>query len=319
MLALDPPLGEDARATIGGIVATGDSGPLRHRYGSARDLVVGMTVALSDGTVAQSGGKVIKNVAGLRPGQAVHRLVRHARRDPRAVGAPAPAVARERHRRRALRRPARAGRAPRSALSHARIELQSLDVRWEDGVGRGAGALRRRGRGRAGGGRRRVDDGAMGWRLEVSDDDAELWGAQREAQRSRGRRGGAGLGRADPARRRVLRDGAARWARGSSGARGWACRGSTLPSGSATPSASRELRRALAPSPCVVLDAPRAARARGRLGRARPGRCGRAARTRALRPRGRMCARLDGSVRGVGSITGICMAIDPARRDRRRP
>jgi glycolate oxidase FAD binding subunit len=51
-------------ATIGGVVATGDSGPLRHRYGAARDLVVGMTVALSDGTIAKSGGKVIKNVAG---------------------------------------------------------------------------------------------------------------------------------------------------------------------------------------------------------------------------------------------------------------
>jgi glycolate oxidase FAD binding subunit len=61
MLALDPP-GEDA--TIGGIVATGDSGPLRHRYGGPRDLVLGVTVALPDGTVAKAGGKVIKNVAG---------------------------------------------------------------------------------------------------------------------------------------------------------------------------------------------------------------------------------------------------------------
>ncbi len=68
MLALDPPLGGQPRfpsgATIGGIVATGDSGPLRHRYGAPRDLIVGATVALSDGTVARSGGKVIKNVAG---------------------------------------------------------------------------------------------------------------------------------------------------------------------------------------------------------------------------------------------------------------
>ena len=64
MLALDPPLGDDAAATIGGIVATGDAGPLRHRYGSPRDLVIGATVALGDGTIAQSGGKVIKNVAG---------------------------------------------------------------------------------------------------------------------------------------------------------------------------------------------------------------------------------------------------------------
>src|SRR5436190_667919 len=48
----------------GGVVATGDSGPLRHRYGAPRDLVVGATVALSDGTIARAGGKVIKNVAG---------------------------------------------------------------------------------------------------------------------------------------------------------------------------------------------------------------------------------------------------------------
>ncbi|HWF72868.1 MAG TPA: FAD-binding oxidoreductase, partial [Solirubrobacteraceae bacterium] len=68
MLALDPPLAApgsaERAATIGGIVATADSGPLRHRYGAPRDLVVGMTVALSDGTIASSGGKVIKNVAG---------------------------------------------------------------------------------------------------------------------------------------------------------------------------------------------------------------------------------------------------------------
>ena len=61
MLALDPP---DGGATVGGIVASGDSGPLRSRYGGVRDLVVGMHVALSDGTRAKAGGKVIKNVAG---------------------------------------------------------------------------------------------------------------------------------------------------------------------------------------------------------------------------------------------------------------
>src|SRR5215217_6871369 len=64
MLALDPPLGAADGATVGGMIATADSGPLRHRYGGVRDLVVGMTVILSDGTVAKSGGKVIKNVAG---------------------------------------------------------------------------------------------------------------------------------------------------------------------------------------------------------------------------------------------------------------
>ena len=48
MLALDPP--DIGGATIGGVVAAGDSGPLRHRYGAARDLIVGITVALPDGT-----------------------------------------------------------------------------------------------------------------------------------------------------------------------------------------------------------------------------------------------------------------------------
>jgi glycolate oxidase FAD binding subunit len=61
-LALDP-LWPD-RATIGGILATNDSGALRLRYGSLRDLVIGMTIALPDGTLAMSGGKVVKNVAG---------------------------------------------------------------------------------------------------------------------------------------------------------------------------------------------------------------------------------------------------------------
>jgi glycolate oxidase FAD binding subunit len=51
-------------ATVGGVVATGDSGPLRHRYGAPRDLVLGVQVALPDGTVARAGSQVIKNVAG---------------------------------------------------------------------------------------------------------------------------------------------------------------------------------------------------------------------------------------------------------------
>jgi glycolate oxidase FAD binding subunit len=51
-------------STVGGIVATNDSGALRLRYGSLRDLVIGMTIVLADGTIARSGGKVVKNVAG---------------------------------------------------------------------------------------------------------------------------------------------------------------------------------------------------------------------------------------------------------------
>jgi glycolate oxidase FAD binding subunit len=53
-----------SRATIGGILATNDSGPLRHAYGSLRDCLIGITVVLADGTIARSGGKVVKNVAG---------------------------------------------------------------------------------------------------------------------------------------------------------------------------------------------------------------------------------------------------------------
>jgi len=61
-LALEPLWPE--RATIGGILATNDSGPLRIRFGSLRDLIIGVTLALPDGTLAKSGGKVVKNVAG---------------------------------------------------------------------------------------------------------------------------------------------------------------------------------------------------------------------------------------------------------------
>jgi glycolate oxidase FAD binding subunit len=60
-LALDPP---EPGATLGGIVAAGASGPRRHRFGTARDLLIGVRVVLADGTAARSGGKVVKNVAG---------------------------------------------------------------------------------------------------------------------------------------------------------------------------------------------------------------------------------------------------------------
>ena len=62
-LALGPARTPAARRSAGSWPRA-DSGPLRHRYGGVRDLVVGTTVVLSDGTIAKSGGKVIKNVAG---------------------------------------------------------------------------------------------------------------------------------------------------------------------------------------------------------------------------------------------------------------
>ncbi|MEH1889792.1 MAG: FAD-binding oxidoreductase [Nostoc sp.] len=61
-LALDPTAPE--LATIGGIVATGDTGSLRQRYGSVRDQLLGITFVRADGQVTKAGGRVVKNVAG---------------------------------------------------------------------------------------------------------------------------------------------------------------------------------------------------------------------------------------------------------------
>jgi glycolate oxidase FAD binding subunit len=61
-IPLDPPSPD--RATIGGIVATNDAGPRRHRYGTPRDLIIGVDIVRIDGTAAKSGGIVVKNVAG---------------------------------------------------------------------------------------------------------------------------------------------------------------------------------------------------------------------------------------------------------------
>lgn len=63
MIALDPPFSE--RATVGGLVATNTSGPMRRAYGTARDVVIGMSFATLDGKYVKSGGMVVKNVAGL--------------------------------------------------------------------------------------------------------------------------------------------------------------------------------------------------------------------------------------------------------------
>ena len=52
------------QSTIGGAIATNDSGPLRHRYGTPRDLLIGIRLALTDGRLIKAGGNVVKNVAG---------------------------------------------------------------------------------------------------------------------------------------------------------------------------------------------------------------------------------------------------------------
>ena len=61
-LSLDPADAE--RATIGGVLATNASGPRRHLYGTARDLLIGVTVVTAEGAIVKGGGKVVKNVAG---------------------------------------------------------------------------------------------------------------------------------------------------------------------------------------------------------------------------------------------------------------
>jgi glycolate oxidase FAD binding subunit len=66
------PLGtyRDARTTVGGVLATNLHSPsFRHMYGAARDLCIGMTVALSSGEIVRSGGRVVKNVAGYDMGK----------------------------------------------------------------------------------------------------------------------------------------------------------------------------------------------------------------------------------------------------------
>ena len=61
-LSLDPADAE--RATVGGVLATNASGPRRHLYGTARDVLIGVTVVTADGSIVKGGGKVVKNVAG---------------------------------------------------------------------------------------------------------------------------------------------------------------------------------------------------------------------------------------------------------------
>lgn len=67
MLALDPPFW--SQATIGGVIASNSSGPMRRAYGVARDLVIGMKFATVEGKIVSTGGMVVKNVAGLDMGK----------------------------------------------------------------------------------------------------------------------------------------------------------------------------------------------------------------------------------------------------------
>ena len=182
MVALDPPCGPDDAATIGGILAANDSGPLRHRYRAARDLVLGMTVALSDGTLAHSGGKVIKNVAGYdiaklftgafgTLGLIVEVVVRLYPLPPRTVTVTG-----------ATEDPSALQEAA-LAMSHASLEIEALDVSWSAGSGlllAQFGGVAPEGQAE----RARSLMATPGLEVTEIDDDAELWTRQRSEQRA---------------------------------------------------------------------------------------------------------------------------------------
>ncbi len=67
MAALDPPFWP--QASVGGVIASNSSGPMRRAFGTARDLVIGMKFAMLDGKIVSTGGMVVKNVAGLDMGK----------------------------------------------------------------------------------------------------------------------------------------------------------------------------------------------------------------------------------------------------------
>jgi glycolate oxidase FAD binding subunit len=257
MLALDPPLGDGEGATIGGVLATADSGPLRHRYGGVRDVVVGITVALSDGSLAKAGGRVIKNVAGYdlaklfagsfgTLGLAVSLAVRlHPRPDETAsawgVSADPDALA-----------------ATAAALARLPLEADCLDVAWRDGTGRilvrfgGAAAERQA---------RAVLDRLATAGLEDVDwsgDDDALWDGQRAGQRSA--EGAVVKVSSRPADLGAVLE-AARGADASVvGRAALGLHWLTL-DGEDVPARIEAVRAALAPRACTLLDAPEPVRA----------------------------------------------------------
>ena len=254
MLALDPP---DGGATIGGMVATGDSGPLRHRYGAPRDLVLGVQVALPDGTVARAGSRVIKNVAGYD----LAKLMSGAfgtlglltevtvRLHPRPAGW-CTAVGRSDD--------PRTLAAAATQLAHRPLEAEALDLRWEEE----SGAVLARFGGPSAGDRAETALRALreaGLQADATEDDEQLWAAQRDGQRGAAvLRVSTTLDRLEALMIAAHGHGARVVARAGHGL-AWVVLGDAgLDALAATVA---ELRATLAPSPCVLLDAPPALRA----------------------------------------------------------
>jgi glycolate oxidase FAD binding subunit len=244
MLAIDPAPREGA--TLGGVLATGDSGPLRHRHGAPRDLVLGVTVALSDGAIARAGGKVIKNVAGydlakLFTGSfgTLGAILDVALRLHPLPAATATAVA-------ASADPARIAAAA-ARVAHSAIEAQCLDVTWSGGEGRvlvrltGAEAAAQA----AEASRLLAEEGLD---TGIEHDDDQLWAEQRSRQRA----DDAVIVRVSGVQEQLAAQMRAAERLGGSlvGRAAHGLSWVTLPDGAAV----AELRRELAPSPCVVLD-----------------------------------------------------------------
>ena len=256
MFAVDPPLGDGA-ATIGGVVATADSGPLRHRYGGVRDLVLGITIVLSDGTLAKAGSKVIKNVAGYDLGKlftgsygtlglivsVTVRLHPKPTATATVVGASdEPDIL--------------AGAA--GVMAALPLEADSLDAAWREGSGRllarfGGATAADQAEATA---QRMREAGLDG--VQTTEDDEDLWAALRAAQRSPE---GASLkvsGRLTdlaPAIRVAEEAGGSLVSRAAHGV-SWI----TLDAGDLARRAT-EVRSALAPRPVVLLDGPAGLRA----------------------------------------------------------
>jgi len=252
MLAIDPP--DLGGATIGGVVATADSGPLRGRYGGVRDLVVGVRVALSDGTLAKSGGKVIKNVAG-------YDLAKLFAGSLGTLGAIVEVSVRlhplQPHSATAIGHAGDADELGRALISVARAPLEhsGFDVCWADGAGslliRFAGAAPRP---QAELAERLLREAGLG--TEIEEDDEELWARQRARQRGEGSDGAvlrvSSLPTRLPALIRATEDAGGSLVGRAVLGLSWVW----------LPEPSREqiesLRRMLSPAPCVVLDRPQA-------------------------------------------------------------